>query len=269
VVLLLCASPCALGAEKGHEDAKPKAPDAAVLQDALQQLVRNLREIRQDYYARKQAHEERIDQTAGQIGSLERERAALEREKAELGNRVQELTSEAARLRSQREVHDALRSDVADTLRKFVLQQRAAIKKGQPHRVDERLQLLHRLERDLNSDQPNVSTPVELAWLFAEGELRDAASGAAYTAEVALPDGRRKPARFCHLGHVLVGFVTEDGQDCGYAVPTPDGFTWLLESGDSGASVVRNAVRMLDRREPPRLLLLPLTIQPGEERTGD
>jgi hypothetical protein len=269
MIVLACASSCALGAEKADGGTTPHAPDAAALQDELQQLVRRLRKMRQDYYARKQAQEDRIDEAAEQIASSERRKAALAPEKAEREGRVENLTAKAATLRSQRESHDALCSDLADALRRFVRDRQAAVQKGMPHRVEERLQLLHRLDRDLDSGLPSASTPVELAWLFAEGELRDAASGAAYTAEAALPDGRRKPARFCHLGHVLLGFLTEDGQECGYAAPTPDGFTWLLGSGDSRASVIRDAVRVLDRREPPRLLLLPFIIQPEEEQTSE
>ncbi len=269
MVLLLCLTVWGWGAEKAPERAEPRASDAAALQSELRRLVGQLRELRQDYYTRKQAQEERIDEAAEQIKSLERAKTALAPQKAQLESRVKTLLYDLAQLESERESDDALRSAVAEALRQFVHQQRAAIEGGLPHRVEERLQLLHRLDRDLEKGHAKASTLVELAWLFGEGELRDAASGATYSAEVALPDGRRKPARFCHLGHVLVGFLTEDGHECGYAAPTPDGFVWSLESQDSRANVIRSAVRVLDRREPPRLLLLPLTIQSKEERAGD
>jgi len=266
MLIVVCLAGGVRAGEAGG--APPAAADASALQKELEAALVGLRELREGYYARKQASEERLAALGEQIESLTDERDALTEEQERLAADAKELKGNAERLGEAVEWYRTLRAGVRGAVEGFAKEQSDALAGGLPHRVPERRVLLSRLERDLASATVAVSTWVELAWLFAESELREAAEGAAYTSAVTLSYGRRKPARFFHLGQVLVGFVTEDGEEAGYAElagGVDGGFRWKTDASDALASELREAVRILDRREPPRLLLLPLFVRPQGE----
>ena len=91
-------------------------------------------------------------------------------------------------------------------------------------------------------------------WAFLQEELRIARSGEAYTSQVPLDGGRIKPARLFRVGHLVQGFVTEDGLESG--LETPAG--WERAVDPETDRVVRAAIDILDRRRAPALLRVPI-----------
>jgi hypothetical protein len=247
------------------------AADPARLQEELENVLRQIRELREGYYAHKQAQEERIQALSEQTGALRAEQEALKTEEASLRRSVQELASESVDTGGKRERYGLLLKETPGLLKPFVERQRAAVQSGLPYRLDERLAPLRRLEAELAAQKPRLSALIETVWLFVEGELREAAEGSAYTGEIDLPGGRKKPARFCHVGNVFLGFMTEDGQERGFAVlPREPGGAcrWELGGSDRTMLEIRDSVWILDRKAPPRLLLLPVTIRTGGIENG-
>jgi len=260
-VLLLLLGASAAWCEPAE---KLPAETPGAIQEELEQTLRQIRELRQGYYAHRQALEDRIRARAEQAQSLHEKRDALKAEVGKLKARIQEVDSAALGFRGKGEGHERLCKKTRELLKPFIKEQREAIERGLPYRVEKRVGPLLQLRAELGGGKTAVSGIVESAWLFTEGELREAAVGSAYTDQIHLPGDREKPARFCHLGYVFLGFVTEDGEQRGYATrrnDAGDGPVWVLNGQDHSLLEVRDAVWVLDRRAPPRLLLLPITVQ--------
>lgn len=267
-LLALAVSVPAAEPSPGRDGEEVKSP--AQIQEELTQVLGALRRLRQGYYERKRAADERIASLAEQIAQLDERRARLTQEKEMLAEEVSTSAAETKRLREAGEKYDALCGEVRGVLRKFVQVQRKTVETGLPYRQEDRLVLLRRLTTELERDEMPLSGLVELAWLFAQGELREGAEGSSYSDKMSLPGGREKPARFCRLGHLFLGFVTEDGKEAGYAAPGKEGgFVWVTASPDEYGGQIRESVLILDRREPPRLLVLPLSVVPRKDVAGD
>jgi len=264
VFLLLLGASVAWG-EPGAVTQKPQAGTPGAIQEELEQTLRQIRELRQGYYAHRQNLEDRIRALSERAQSLREERDGLKADIDRLKTRILEVGSETLGLQSKGEGHGTLRKKTRECLRPFIEGQRGAMEHGPPYRVEKRFEPLRQLGEKLGRET-TVSGIVESAWLFTEGELREAAVGSAYTDQIHLPGDREKPARFCHLGHVFLGFVTEDGEQRGYATrrkDAGDGPVWVLNGQDHSLLEIRDAVWILDRRAPPRLLLLPIRVQFG------
>ena len=91
-------------------------------------------------------------------------------------------------------------------------------------------------------------------WSFLQEELRVARSGETYSAEVPIGGGKAKPARIFRVGHLALGYVTEDGEQSGLW----DGAQWVAARSPEEEHALRDAVETLDRRRAPTLLPIPL-----------
>ena len=65
---------------------------------------------------------------------------------------------------------------------------------------------------------------------------------------------RLKPARIFRVGHLLQGYVTEDGLESGYEAAG----AWKAAGSPARDQAARDAIEILDRRRAPALLKLPV-----------
>lgn len=214
--------------------------------DELQDVLRALREERAAAYTRRRARDAEITAARAPVRRLESEVAELRLKEAEADKSLLDVHEEIAQLRKA----DAEEAEAAKLLAPELDAATASFKdfveKGIPYRRADRLARL-----GSGGAEPDR---VVRAWTFAQEELRIARSGESYTADVELPGGRVKPARLFRTGHLLLGYVTEDGLESGLwrnGAWTPD-------------DAVRPAVEMLDRRRPPAFLLLPVERRPSK-----
>lgn len=215
--------------------------------DELRDVLRQLREERAAAYARRRSRSAEIDAARAPVRRLELEISELKLKEVEADKQLGEIQAELGQLKSAAAKDAELAKAVAPELDAAAAWFKDFVRKGIPYRHDDRLARLG-----------DGGTPPERAvraWAFAQEELRVARSGEAWTADVALPDGRSKPARLFRAGHLLCGFVTEDGLDSGLW----DG-AWTPGPGEAP----RHAVDMLDHRRPPGFLLFPVKGRAGK-----
>lgn len=214
-------------------------PDPA---DELRDVVRALREERAAAYARRRARAAEIEAARAPLKRLEIELSELRQKEAESEKALADARAELDSLRSAAAAEDAAAKALGPPLEAAFAHFKELVRAGIPYRRDERAARLGE----------GGAAPERLArlWTFAQEELRVARSGEAWTAEVALPDGRAKPARLFRAGHLLCGFVSEDGREGGF---------WSNGAWAAGQDEdVRKAVEMLDRQRPPGFLLFPI-----------
>jgi len=222
------------------------APQGAPPSDELQEVLRTLREERAAAYARQRDRAAGVEDTRRAIDRLDAELAELrgreERTRRELG----ETRTELDRLEAELGPLRAALAGLSPALDAFQADALRFVQEGPDYRRADRLARLG----------PGGSAAERLgrAWGFLQEELRLARSGETYSAEIPLGEGLRKPARVFRLGHLLQGYVTEDGLHAG--LETPSGWAPAPRGVEPA---VRAAVEMLDRRRAPALLLLPVS----------
>ncbi len=216
--------------------------DGAALVDELQEVLRTLRDERTAAYARRRARATEIEGARSPLRRLESELAELKVRDAEAGKALAELRRELGELGAAATADQAAAEALAPELETSVAFFREVVDHGFPYRQEER-------RARLGGPGP-LPDRLGRAWSFAQEELRIARSGEAWSADVALPGGRAKPARFFRTGHLLAGYVTEDGTESGLW----SAGAWTPRE----APEIRQAVDMIDRRLPPALLRLPV-----------
>ena len=211
----------------------------------LHDVLRTIREERTAAYARRRARAVEIENARAPVARLEGEIADLKLREEETDKHLAEVGAELARLRTETEAVAAQAAVYPAALKAAVDEAAAFVRSGPEYRRADRLQRLRPESPDLG-----------LYWTFLQEELRIARSGEAYSAEVTLDGGRRKPARLFRVGHLLQGYVTEDGLDAGLEGPRG----WTPAASPAQDKAIREAVEMLDRRRPPGLLRFPLGV---------
>lgn len=226
--------------------------DEAKLQDELRDVVRSLRETRTAYYGRQRARSEAIEAARAPLKRLETELSDLRDREREADRDLAEVRAELDKLK-EKEASDAQRSAIASELEKLVTEAKDFVVRGIPYRVEDRTLRLG------SSGGESLSGQFDRYWSFLQEELRIARSGEAFSAEVPLDAARTKPARLIRVGHLVLGYVSEDGQDAGLW----NGSRWAPPAGPEDEKAIREAVEILDRRRAPELLSLPVLRRVG------
>lgn len=244
LLLLIAAAP------EGQEN--PADGGEAKLQDELRATLKALREERSAYYSRQRARTEAIEAARAPVKRLEIELSELRSRQQEADKTLADLKADVEKFRKE-EAADGLRAGLPAELEKSLKDAKEFIDKGIPYRA---------ADRGLRLGKPGEGTPTEQFgryWSFLQEEFRVARSGEAYSAEVPLDGGRAKPARIFRVGHLILGYVTEDGLQVGLW----NGSAWVAPSTPEQEQRIREAVETLDRRRTPSLLNLPVLRKVG------
>jgi hypothetical protein len=231
----------------GERPFPDQAQEEAKLLEDLQGLVRKLREARAAFYQRHRTRLEQLEAVRSPVRRLEIELGDLRAQDTKLDRSLAEARASLEKLR-QEEASDRRRAELGPELEKSSREGREFIDRGIPYRVSDRAQRLGAPGDGSLSDQ------LGRYWSFLQEEVRVARSGEALSMEVPLSGGRAKPARVFRVGHLVMGFVTEDGQEAGLW----NGSQWVPASDPLGEKTVREAIDILDRRRTPMLLTLPV-----------
>ncbi len=99
--------------------------------------------------------------------------------------------------------------------------------------------------------------------------MRLAGSSETYSDRASVEGNLTPYARYFRLGQSMLGYVTEDGQQTALWTPTLDADPWQAILDPAQAAQVRSAVEILDRRQAPAFVLLPIavTVPPAEGKT--
>lgn len=238
------------------------------LLDTLQDLVSRLRMQRQNYYQQKAQDDTEIQQTRDNAQLLQTQLDELRKQEADLDEQIRKYQSELQTLNAQSAQKADMGQAIARETATFVAQQKAPIEKGIPYKQDERLARLR-----VASVDPNATVPLSAAeqighlWSYAQEELRLAGSSETYSDRASIEGNVRPYARYIRVGQLILGYVTEDGRTAALWLPALKGGHWQAMSDAGQAAPVRDAVEILDRRQAPEFVRLPITMGPLDANT--
>lgn len=229
------------------------------LLDTLQDLVSRLRTQRQDYYQQKAQDDAEIQQTRDNAQLLQTQLDELRKQEADLDEQIREYESELQTLNAQSAQKTDMGQAIARETAAFVAQQEVRIEKGIPYKQDERLARLRAGSIDPNATAP-LSAAQQLAhlWSYAQEEFRLAGSSETYSDRACVHDDVTPYARYVRVGQLILGYVTEDGRTTALWLPTLEGGQWQAIPDPGPAAQVRDAVEILDRRQAPEFVFLPI-----------
>jgi chromosome segregation ATPase len=256
------------------ETADPNQPQTTdrqkELSGQLEELIRQLRQERSAYYARKAQYESQIEKARENRRVLQDELDDLRRQEAESDQQFQKYEAEVNDLKEQLAAKASLESVVHEQVQPFLVSQRAAIEGGIPYKQQERIARLEAAGADPNAPSgSSAADQLEHVWNYAQEELRLARSSETYSARAKTQDESSPYARFFRVGQKILGYVTEDGRQAAMWSSLARHKDWLFVTDAKQASQIRNAVEILDRRQEPKLVTLPIPLQPKASDEGD
>jgi hypothetical protein len=228
----------------------------------LQELIHRLRQERSAYYTQKAQHDIQMQKARQNLKILQDELDDLHRQEAELNQQLRKYEIEVENSKEQLVLIKNLQNVIRQQIKPFILSQRATIENGIPYKLKERIARLEAVSNILND--PNlvsVSDQLGHVWNYAQEEFRLSRSPETYTSRAPAKDGSTPYARYFRVGQLILGYVTEDGRQTAIWSSLLDNKGWQVITDQKQSSQVRNAVEILDRRQAPKLVVLPIVLQ--------
>lgn len=233
------------------------------LQKQLLEVLAELRRARSESYQRqrevneqKQQWQERIEKLEGQVAELRQEEEALDKQIAELDKTISEIMAASDAASQQYE-------ELNKAVGRWKKQAAERVSTGMPWQREERLGRLNLPRLKEQAESTTVVESLTDIWNFFQEEMRLGQSGETLTMQVELPDERQVHVRGFHVGHAVMGYVSEDGQATGFWRRAKTGGRWDHALDAATAEAVRKTARILDRQEEPVLVGLPVLMGPA------
>jgi hypothetical protein len=239
---------------------------ATRLMGKLQELVRQLRELRQDYYKQKAQDDAEIEAARRDGELLRNQLEALREQEVSLDAELADYRSQVSGFEAELEKKGVVREAVEREVAAFVSAQVAQIGAGIPYKQEERIARARAASFDPNEAVTSaVSGRLGHLWSYAQEELRLAESSETYTERAVAEESVVPYARYFRVGQLMLGYVTEDGQAAAMWLDGAQGGWWqpILDAKQLGQ--LRDAAEILDRREAPRFVSLPIILDAAGE----
>jgi hypothetical protein len=232
------------------------------LSEQLENLIRRLRQERAAYYVQKARLEAQAEKARENRKILQVELDDLRKQEDESDQQLQKYEAEVGNLKEQLALEESLENVLDNRIRPFIANQQAAIENGIPYKQQERIERLDAAVGDFNTpDVISASDKLGHVWNYAQEELRLARSSGTYTARTET-DGESSPyARFFRVGQKILGYITEDGRQAAIWSSLRDDKKWISIDDTIQSAQIRSAVEILDRRQGPRLVTLPIALE--------
>jgi hypothetical protein len=235
------------------------------LMGRLQTLVRQLRELRQDYYKEKVRDEGEIEAARRDGELLRSQLEALREQEALLDAELGDYRSQVRALEAELATKAAVREVVEREVGAFVSAQVRQIEAGIPYRQEQRVARARAALDPNEVGTLSVGGRLGHLWSYAQEELRLAGSSETYTGRAVAEEDVVPYARYFRVGQLLVGYVTEDGRRAAVWVDGPEGGRWQRISDARPLGPLRDAAEILDRRQAPRFVSLPIVLNAAGE----
>jgi len=277
---LVCRTPAA--SEVTDPNATPQTNRQKELSQRLEDLIAQLRRERSAYYVQKAEQEGQIEKARENRKILQGELDDLRRQEAETSQQIRKYEAEVQDLREQLLARTSLEDVISEQIEPFLVSQRAAIENGIPYKQQERIARLEAARDDAPARgqnppaeaESNAPSPVSAGdrlghvWNYGQEEFRLARSSETYTARAAASNESSPHARFFRVGQEILGYITEDGRQAAIWSSSSDHKRWLTITDRKQSAQIRNAVEILDRRQGPRLVTLPIVLRPVSPDKG-
>lgn len=234
----------------------------AQLSARLEELIRQLRQERSAFYVQKARQEAQIEKARENRKILQDQLNDLHRQEMDSDQQLRKYKAEVEDLKEQLGSRAFLENVLQEQIQPFLVSQRAAIEEGIPYKQQERTARLEAARGDVNAPSHiTAADQLEHVWNYAQEELRLARSSETYTARAKTDDASSPYARFFRVGQKILGYITEDGRQAAMWASLPRHKDWLSVTDMKQSGQIRSAVDILDRRQGPKLVTLPIALQ--------
>ena len=253
----------------GAADDRPSTPPAAKQDDAalfaeLQELVRTLHAERRAYYERQRERAPRIEAARKATEELEAEVAELRLQEAEIDTELSALRAENDALLASSESAERERDALTANLERAEAGGTRHVEAGIPYRGVERRRRLSPSAADGGDESTTIAARLLRYWLFARRELDIARTAETFTDEVALDDDVVIHARLFRVGGLVLGYSEERGVRSGLWSLAQT--RWRHDLSEAERAAVERSIAILERREAPDLVSLPVDWITASER---
>jgi hypothetical protein len=266
-VIITILSSCLWGMAMADTPARTSdSKSESELRQELWVLVAELRELRTDHYKKQSRNTEQIKQFGDVSAKLEIELKELRSNKENLDKSLASTQAEIQKVQSENEKNKSVESSTAKKLESFISRQTEEIEKGIPYRKNDRFKRLNgtgSIKQTSMKDQ-SISDMFGRVWSFSQEEIRIARSGETFTDQVQVDEGRLQYARLFRVGHLILGYLIEQDGQTGIWV---DGTGWK-KTTKSEAESIRQAVNIIDRKQAPKHIQLPVYTKPVVQTEG-
>jgi hypothetical protein len=251
-----------LAESRSKDSNTPRDTDKqAKLTQHLQNLISRLKQERSAYYIQKAQHDIQIQKARKNLKILQDELDDLYRQETESNQQLQKYEIEVEDTKEQLVLRNDLQNVIKQQIQPFISSQRVTIEDGIPYKLKERIARLEAVSNVLNDPNlASVSDQLGHVWNYAQEEFRLSRSPETYTARAPAKDGSTPYARYFRVGQLVLGYVTEDGRQTAIW-SSLDNKGWQVITDQKQSRQIRSAVEILDRRQAPKLVVLPITLQ--------
>lgn len=233
----------------------------ADLLDELRSIVQTLREARTAFYERQRKTESRIERKRADLASLESRVAELRSAKEEMDRDLAQIEQEMEQLGLELQTNETHQARRAENMDAWIYKGLRLVDEGIPYRREERRLRLSSVEEEgRERESVNASDTLGRIWSFFQEEMRIARTGETFTEQINVGENRIKYAQMFRVGHQVLGYLTEDGQQTGMWIFQDGRKQWKHHLQEKNARSVQRAVEILDRRQGPELIPLPVSV---------
>ena len=230
------------------------------LLDELRSLVQTLRQARTAFYERQRKTESRIERKRADLASLESRVAELRSAEEEIDRDLAQIEQEMEQLGFELQTNETHQAQLAENMDAWIRKGLRFVDEGIPYRREERRFRLSSVEEE-GSERESVTAADTLGWIwsFFQEEMRIARTGETFTKQMDVGDNRIKYAQMFRVGHQVLGYLTEDGQQTGMWIFQDGRKQWKHHLQEKNSRSIQTAVEILDRRQEPELVPLPIS----------
>jgi hypothetical protein len=236
----------------------------------LENLISQLNQQRSAYYTEKARLDAEKEKARENLKILKTEFDDLSKQEDESDRQLRKYEAEVEELKEQLVSKESLDNVLLNQVKPFCANQRAAIENGIPYKQQERVERLEAAVGDANApDSVSASDKLGHIWNYAQEELLLARSSETYSARAKTDDESSPYARLFRVGQKILGYITEDGRHTAMWSSLKDGKRWMPVTDKKQSAQIRSAVEILDRRQGPKLVTLPIALESKDLKKED
>jgi len=270
-LLLSCLSSSILFAappDPNRQQPLSTTPEIKMLQE-LRSVVQTLREERSVFYEKQQQFESHIQQKHDDLADLDSQLSELRAQQEHLDQDLAQIEQDVSKLTSELQSHQTQQAQWQKSMEQWIRRGLISVDAGIPFRQSQRRKLLAPQQEAAAPESFNAAETLGQIWRFFQEEMRLAQSGETYTQSLDIGDQRIKYAQIFRLGHLVLGYLTEDAQETGLWLTQNGTKQWQHTLTHKDDRAVRDAVEILNRRQEPKFISLPLSLQIERVRTEE
>ncbi len=234
------------------------------LTEKLEGLIEQLRQERADYYTYKAQNETEIQKAHENHKVLQDELNELRLLETEYDQEILKYKEEVEEINKRLLTKKSLENILHEQVQPFLINQKTIIENGIPYKQKERLARLEAAYGNSGTNEPNsisAAEHLENIWNYSLEELRIGRSSETYTARAKTGDNALPYARYFRVGHLISGYVTEDGRQTAMWLSERDKYDFSVIKDKKQSEQIRKAVEILDHRQPPELVELSVSLK--------